>query len=280
MEGPVRILARCYDLGDVEYTVGRLADLFGDEWGALCETSVFGPALQRDRAVCPCPAGDHQAIITHRDKKGSYRARCPLPRGPSFTLPASEVETRKFGSDAFEKMVGEAIGVREWKNWDLFPDCCRYLGDAQLGNTTYPVFLLRAASSAETLSASTDVSRKGIGKTGGLFLCFDTPPDTLTSWNMHAFARFEDVFELDKGRLSKRAKVIREALGSSRIQKMKPADSAALLLRLIDDFIDEHRKFPSISELITYSENHWPEDQDPPRKTRCSEARNIHKARK
>lgn len=280
MEVPVGILAQCYDLGDVEYTERRLEASFGYEWGALCETSIFGPPLQRDRAVCPCPAGDHQAIITHRDKKGSYRARCPLPRGPSYKLPASEVEIHKFSADAFEKMVGKAIGIREWKNWDVFPDCCRYLGDAQLGTTIYPVFLLRAASSAETLSASVEISRKGIGKTGGLFLCLNMPPDALTAVNKHAFARFEDVFELDNGRLSKRAKVIREALGTSRIQKMKPAASAALLLILIDDFIDEHGKRPSISELIIYSENHWLEDQDPPKKAKCSQALNIHKARK
>lgn len=268
METAVQTLANFFDHGGGNVSGNRLNALFGSNTAFLLETGIFGPASGHAEAPCRCPEGDHAAAVTWNASKAAYRARCP--KGDRYWMYPADVETHAFDPAAFCREVGQALGVVPRRGRDIFNGGVRYSGDAMLGNTPYPVFFVKEALSPDTLDIALDFDERKIGKTRGVFLCDTLPAEIPRRDSFHAFTTFSEVLDLQDGQLRRRPEVLRRALGNA-IRKMSPAEVTSQLEAVAEQYRRASGHLPTVRGLTDLAAAAWPEDQKPPRKTKCEE---------
>lgn len=269
-------LANFYDRGGGEVSGRRLSVLFGEDRQTLLDACIFGRAIRNDCAPCACPEGDHAATVKWNDAKDAYRVRCP--NGGKYWMAPEEVETHAFDMNAFRRAVSDALGVVTTRQQSFADETVHYPGDAMLGATRFPVFLVRDFPSPKVLNTVLDLDRRKIGNCPGVILTAELPAETLRGEHFHNFVTFCDVLDLSGRHLRRRSDALRRALGAA-IIKMSPAASAAKLEEVVQQYRREFGKWPSARTLPDYAAAYWPEDQAPPGKTTCGSLLKTMRAR-
>lgn len=268
MENTLKILADYFEHGGGDVSGKRLEAMLGGDAAFVLRTGIFGPACAQAEAPCRCQEGDHAATVTWNEARRAYRARCP--KGDQYWMEPADVETHAFNTGMFSTAVCEALGVVLRKRRSLPESLVNYTGDATLGETRFPVFLVRNMHSSDTIDAVLDLDRRKIGHSRGVFLCATLPAETLRRNSFHAFVTFCDVLDLQSGMLRRRPDGLRRALGNA-VPKMSPAKVAEKLQAIVEKYRAESGNWPSVRSLPDYAAVYWPEDQVPPGKTTCGE---------
>lgn len=268
MVNAIQVLADYFEHGGGDASGKRLDALFGGNAAFLLKTGIFGPASGHAEAPCRCQEGDHAAKVVWNGARRAYRARCP--KGDRYWMEPADVETHAFNAGMFGTAVCEAFGVVPRKGRSLPESAVQYSGDSALGETRFPVFLVRNMHSPDTIDAVLDLDRRKIGHSRGVFLCAALPAETLRRHSFHAFVTFCDVLDLQDAALRRRPDGVRRALGDA-IRTMVPAERAAQLKTIAEQYRQAFGDWPSVRGLADLAAAEWPEDQKPPGKTKCEE---------